>query len=183
MRKKWSIKMITEGGVLIALSVILSYIKVYTSPNGGSVTAGSMIPIMLFAIRWGMGPGVMVGATYGMIHFLLKPQFYHPIQFILDYPVAFGLLGLAGLGYMGRNRGAKGYFNLILGIILAISGRMMAHVISGAVFFAEYAGDKNAWLYSIGYNATYLIPELIISVLILLFIWKPISRNMVAEKG
>lgn len=180
MKKKWTIKMLTEGGVLIALSVILSYIKVYTAPNGGSVTAGSMIPIMLFAIRWGIGPGIMVGATYGMLDFLLKPQFYHPIQFILDYPVAFGLLGLAGLGYIGRNKDSNGYFNLLIGILLAIGGRMMAHVISGAVFFAEYAGDKNEWLYSIGYNATYLIPEFIISVVILLFIWKPIRRSIKA---
>nr|WP_300005819.1 energy-coupled thiamine transporter ThiT [Tissierella sp.] len=178
MNKRWSIRMLTEGGVLIALSVILSYIRVYTAPNGGSVTAGSMIPIMLFAIRWGIVPGVFVGATYGMLDFLLKPQFYHPVQFILDYPLAFGLLGLAGLGYIGKNKDTKGYFNLILGIILAIGGRMMAHVISGAVFFSEYAGDQNAWIYSIGYNATYLVPELIISVLILLFIWKPISRNV-----
>lgn len=178
MKKKWSIQMLAEGGVLIALSVILSYITVYKAPNGGSVTAGSMIPIMLFAIRWGVGPGLIVGGTYGILDFLLKPQFYHPIQFILDYPLAFGLLGFAGLGYIYINKDDKGYFNLILGVILAVVGRMISHVISGAVFFAEYAGDKNPWIYSILYNATYLVPELIISILILVFIWKPIRKTV-----
>lgn len=58
---------------------------------------------------------------------------------------------------------------------MAIGGRMLSHVLSGVVFFAEYAGDQNPWLYSIGYNATYLIPELIISIVILLLIWKPLK--------
>ncbi|MBC8590463.1 energy-coupled thiamine transporter ThiT [Wansuia hejianensis] len=179
MNKKNSIKMLTEGGMMIALSILLGRIKLYEAPMGGSVTAGSMIPLMLFAIRWGIIPGIAVGATYGLLDFMLKPQFYHPIQFILDYPMAFGLLGLAGLGYFTKNYDAKGYFNLILGIILGIGGRMISHVLSGVVFFAEYAGDKNPWIYSIQYNAYYLIPELIISIVVLALIWKPIKRTIV----
>lgn len=171
--------MLTEGGMMIALSILLGRIKLYEAPMGGSVTAGSMIPLMLFAIRWGIIPGIAVGATYGLLDFMLKPQFYHPIQFILDYPMAFGLLGLAGLGYFTKNYDAKGYFNLILGIILGIGGRMISHVLSGVVFFAEYAGDKNPWIYSIQYNAYYLIPELIISIVVLALIWKPIKRTIV----
>lgn len=170
--------MLTEGGMMIALSILLGRIKLYEAPMGGSVTAGSMIPLMLFAIRWGIIPGIAVGATYGLLDFMLKPQFYHPIQFILDYPMAFGLLGLAGLGYFTKNYDAKGYFNLILGIILGIGGRMISHVLSGVVFFAEYAGDKNPWIYSIQYNAYYLIPELIISIVVLALIWKPIKRTI-----
>lgn len=171
--------MLTEGGMMIALSILLGRIKLYEAPMGGSVTAGSMIPLMLFAIRWGIIPGIAVGATYGLLDFMLKPQFYHPIQFILDYPMAFGLLGLAGLGYFTKNYDAKGYFNLILGIILGMGGRMISHVLSGVVFFAEYAGDKNPWIYSIQYNAYYLIPELIISIVVLALIWKPIKRTIV----
>jgi thiamine transporter len=136
-----------------------------------------MIPILLFAIKWGVGPGVLVGATYGILDFILKPYFYHPIQFLLDYPIAFGLLGLAGIGSKkNENNKYKEYFSLILGIVLGIGGRMVSHVLSGVIFFSENAGDLNTWRYSIEYNATYLVPELIISIAVLVFIWKPLKR-------
>ena len=177
MNKRFNVRMLTEGGMMIALSVLLSHIKVYTLPNGGSVTAGSMIPLMIFAIRWGIGPGIIVGATYGILDFILKPYFYHPLQFILDYPLAFGLLGLAGLGYLSNKD--NGYTKLALGVTFGIAGRMLSHTLSGVVFFAEYAGDQNPWIYSIGYNMTYLVPELIISLLVLILIWKPLKRSII----
>lgn len=182
MKKRWSAKMLAEGGILIALSLLLSYIKIYTAPNGGSVTAGSMIPIMIFAIRWGIVPGIFIGATYGILDFILKPFFYNPFQFLLDYPIAFGLLGLAGLAYSSRKEGTRGYSTLLMGIFLAIGGRMIAHVLSGVIFFASYAGNQNPWIYSLGYNATYLVPEFIISVVIISLIWKPI-KNIVTSKN
>lgn len=176
MNKRLNVKMLTEGGMMIALAVLLSYIKIYTLPNGGSITAGSMIPLMIFAIRWGVGSGIAVGATYGVLDFILKPYFYHPVQFILDYPLAFGLLGLAGLGYLSNN--SNGYAKISLGITLGIAGRMLSHTLSGVIFFAEYAGDQNPWIYSIGYNASYLVPELIISLLVLVLIWKPLNKTI-----
>lgn len=176
-RKRNKVLILTEGGMMIALSVLLSYIIIYQAPNGGSVTAGSMIPIMLFAIRWGIGPGIAVGSVYGVLDFILKPFFYHPIQVILDYPIAYGLLGLAGIAYTLNNKNNKNnYVSLSLGITLAILARLISHVLSGVVFFSEYAGSQNAWLYSILYNATYLIPELIISLIILLIIYKPMQN-------
>src|SRR5690554_4930733 len=126
MKKKFNVKMITEGGMMIALAVLLSYIKIYTLPNGGSITAGSMIPLMIFAIRWGLGPGFLVGGTYGVIDFILKPYFYHPLQFILDYPLAFALLGFAGLAHIIKKD--KKFTNLFLGITLGIGGRALSHV-------------------------------------------------------
>lgn len=177
MNKRWNVRMLVEGGMMIALSTLLSYITIYEAPQGGSVSAGSMIPIMLFAIRWGLGPGFAVGTTYGILHFILKPSFYHPMQFIFDYPLAYGLLGLAGIGHIMKNRGeVKNLLNTILGVVLAIVGRSISHILSGVIFFSEYAGDMNPWLYSIIYNATYLIPELLISILVMVLIWKPLSR-------
>lgn len=178
MKRKFNVRMMTEGGIMIALSVLLSNIIIYQAPNGGSVSAGSMVPILLFSIRWGVGPGLLVGSLYGLLDFILKPYFYHPIQFLLDYPLAFGLLGLAGLGYINENRdNVKQYGLIIGGVALGIFGRMVSHVLSGVVFFAEFAGSQNPWIYSIVYNATYLIPEFIISALILVLIWKPL-RNI-----
>ncbi len=174
MGKKISIRMITEGGMMLALAVLLNQFKIYQAPNGGSISAGSMIPIMLFALRWGIGPGLALGATYGFLDFILKPYFYHPLQFILDYILAFGLLGLAGLGYNKEN--SKSTPKMVIGVILGVGARMVSHVLSGVVFFAEYAGNQNPWIYSIGYNATYLVPELIISLLVLLLIYRPLNR-------
>jgi len=178
MKKEWNVRMLTEGGMMIALATILSYIKVYESPNGGSVTAGSMIPIILFAIRWGLTPGLFVGATYGILQFILKPYFYHPVQFILDYPLAFGLLGLAGIAYHMNKNSLKGYFKIALAVFVAIMGRMASHVLAGVIFFAEYAGDQNVWIYSITYNLTYLVPEFIITCLVIWVIWKPLQKSL-----
>ncbi len=176
--KKWSVNMLAEGGVMIALSVLLSYIIVYQAPQGGSVTAGSMIPIMFFAMRWGVGPGVFVGAIYGVLHFILKPYFYHPLQFLLDYPIAYGFLGLAGIAAIKKikDMDGKDYFKVVFAVLLAIFGRMISHILSGVIFFAEYAGDQNPWVYSIIYNGQYLLPEFIISSIILVLLWKPLSR-------
>lgn len=176
MFKKFNIRMLTEGGMMLALAVLLNTIKIYQAPNGGSISAGSMIPVMLFALRWGISPGLVLGATYGLLDFILKPYFYHPMQFILDYILAFGLLGLAGIGYNSDGNDEKGNKGLIIGVILAISARMLSHVLSGVIFFAEYAGEQNPWIYSIIYNASYLVPELIISLVVLLLIWKPLRR-------
>lgn len=177
MKKKWSTRMLAEGGVMIALSILLSYIKIYQAPQGGSVTAGSMIPIMFFAMRWGIGPGVFVGIIYGILDFILKPYFYHPVQFLLDYPIAYGFLGLAGIATMKNGKtNRKEYFFIFLGVLLSIGGRFISHLLSGVIFFAEYAGDQNPWLYSIIYNAGYLVPELIISFIILVLLWKPLSK-------
>lgn len=176
-KKKMSIRLITEGGIMIALSALLSNIIIYQAPNGGSVSAGSMVPLLLFAIRWGTLPGIFVGSLYGILDFLLKPYFYHPVQFLLDYPVAFALLGLAGIGYIYSNKEKTNQNTMIImGVALGILGRLMSHVLSGVVFFSEYAGAQNPWIYSIVYNATYLIPEFFISIVILLLIWKPLKN-------
>lgn len=177
MNKKWNVRMLAEGGVMIALSILLSYIIIYEAPQGGSVTAGSMIPIMFFAMRWGVGPGAFVGATYGVLHFILKPNFYHPVQFLLDYLIAYGFLGLAGIAKMKSGKlNGKDYFKIFLGVLLSIGGRFISHLLSGVVFFAEYAENQNPWIYSAIYNGGYLVPELIISSIILMLLWKPLSK-------
>ncbi|RKD34255.1 energy-coupled thiamine transporter ThiT [Thermohalobacter berrensis] len=175
MNKMINTKLIAEGGVMIGLATLLSLIKVYEAPFGGSVTAGSMIPIMIFAARWGMLQGILVGSIYGVLQFILKPYFYHPVQFLLDYPIAFGLLGLAGIINI-KKKNKVNHLTLGIGILLAILGRFIAHLLSGVVFFYEYAGDMNPWLYSTLYNGSYLGIELIVSLIIILLIWKPVTK-------
>lgn len=180
--KKEKVKFLSESGIMIALATILSMIKIYEAPFGGSVTAGSMIPIILIGIRWGTLPGIIVGVVYGILQAVLEPYIVHPIQFILDYPIAFGLLGLSGLyknikRYELQNKVIE-YLGAILGIFIAILGRFFSHVLAGVVFFSENAADIDSWLYSLGYNGSYLSLELVISIIIIMLLWKTIRREI-----
>jgi thiamine transporter len=158
MMKNFSTKMLVEAGIMIALAQILSYVKIFEAPYGGSVTAGSMVPILFYAIRWGVGPGILAGIVYGILQFVLGPKYsFHILSILLDYVVAFGLLGLAGL----FRKDFKGVF---LGVFFGILGRFASTVLSGVIIWASYAPETmNPWIYSIVYNGAYLIPELIIS--------------------
>lgn len=178
--RKEKVRFLAESGIMIALATILSMIKVYEAPFGGSVTAGSMIPIILIGIRWGTLPGILVGIVYGILQAVLEPYIVHPVQFLLDYPIAFGLLGLSGIyrnikNVRLENRNME-YFGVIIGIFVAIFGRFISHVLAGVVFFSENAADINSWLYSLGYNGSYLSLELVISIVIIVLLWKPIRR-------
>lgn len=174
--KNSNIKMIVEAGILIALGYILSLFKVWQAPMGGSVTAGSMIPIMLFAIRWGYKKGILIAMVYGVVQFMLGPKWsYHPISILFDYIVAFGVLGFAGL--------LKGSINKsVISIFIAISLRYICHVISGVVVFASYAPETmSPIVYSLMYNSQYLIPEFIISAFIISLLYKPLKSNKILK--
>lgn len=174
--KKWSTKMIVEAGIMLALAVVLSRIKIYQSPQGGSVTAGSMIPILLFAMRFGAGPGIIVGITFGVLKMMLGGYIFSPIQAILEYPIAFGCLGLAGLTKWEDVLEQKYYLKTVVSTALAIGGRFVCHLLAGVIFFYEYAGDMNPWLYSMTYQASYLVPEFLVSAIILSLVWKPLRK-------
>ncbi|KXZ40123.1 thiamine transporter [Alkalithermobacter thermoalcaliphilus JW-YL-7 = DSM 7308] len=169
--KNLSTKMLVEAGVMIALAQILSYIKIFEAPYGGSVTAASMVPIIVYSIRWGIKPGLLVGVVYGILQFILGPKYsYHILSILFDYIVAFGVLGLSGL----LRKSTKGMF---LGVFLGIFLRFISHVISGAIVWGIYAPEgTNPWIYSIIYNGSYLLPELIISYIVFGFIYRPIKN-------
>ncbi|MDV3292665.1 MAG: energy-coupled thiamine transporter ThiT [Nitrososphaerales archaeon] len=161
-------RVLAEAGVMIALATALNAIKVFTFPEGGSITLGAMVPLLFFALRRGAKAGVVGGAVFGIIDVYFEPFVYNPFQFLLDYPLAFGALGLAGL-FKGRweGRGPQGLVTVI-GVAAGIAGRYCFHFLSGLVFFASYApaGESPA-LYSAIYNASYLIPEFVISAAVI----------------
>lgn len=169
--KKMSTKMLVEAGVMIALAQILSYVKIYEFPFGGSVTLGSMIPIIIFAIRWGSKPGILVGMVYGFLQFALGTKFsYHPIGIFLDYIFAFGALGLAGLF-------KKNIFSMVGSVLLAMFGRFTFHFISGVFLWYMYAPEgMNVYLYSLIYNGSFMLPEFIISAVFVCLLYKPLKR-------
>jgi len=151
-------KILAEMATSIALAYALSLIVPFRMPQGGSITAVSMIPILWFALRRGPKMGVSEGIVYGFVRTLRQPFIVHPIQFLLDYPLAFGALGLAGLFKKQP----------ILGVVVGIAGRFLCHFLSGVIFFAAYApAGMNPAVYSAVYNGSYLIVELAFSVIVM----------------
>lgn len=180
-KSKFSTKMLAEAGIMLALAQVLSMIELFKLPQGGTVTPGSMVPIIIFALRWGFGPGVLVGIVYGIMQMLLGGYVLVPIQALLDYPLAYGALGVMGILHnyyeqITEANAKKSYIVICIGTAIVIAIKLMCHVVSGVVFFSEYAGDMNPWLYSIGYNGSFLGVELIITVIVLTLLLKPISK-------
>lgn len=160
--KKWSARMLANAALVIALSFILSYIRLYKMPQGGSITLASMLPIFMFAYAYGTAPGMLVGMAYGVLQFIQDAYFVHPVELLLDYPLAFAMLGLAGLA--GRFSDQWGF---IPGIVLGAFGRFVCAFLSGVIFFGMYAPEgQNVLVYSAVYNGFYLIPETIICLVI-----------------
>lgn len=157
----------------IALASVLSFIKPIDLPYGGSMTLFSMFFITFIGSLYGAKIGVMTGISYGILQFLFGPYIFHPMQILFDYPIAFGCLGLSGLLHKkdlqsGLSK-SKFKTSLILGYVIGVFGRYIFHVISGYIFFKEYAPvGQNALLYTLGYNATYIVPELVLTIIILL---------------
>lgn len=157
---KSSKKQLTFSALAIAMATVTSYLKVVSLPFGGSITFFSMFFICFVGYLYGAKAGFVTGAAYGVLQFIIEPYVYHPVQVLLDYPLAFGALGLAGI----CNSSKAG---LVKGVLIGITGRYICHVASGYIFFADYAGDSNVILYTLGYNATYIVPEMILTILLL----------------
>jgi len=143
--------------MFVALATVLSYFKLFSLPQGGSVTAASMVPILWLALRRGPIVGLFGATVYGLIQLVVEPFIFHPAQVLLDYPIAFGMLGLAGF-FQKRP---------FIGVNIGIIGRFLAHFISGIIFFADYAPEgMHPAIYSAVYNGGYLLAELAISIYI-----------------
>ncbi len=153
--KASSTRVVAETVVFVALSAVLSYVKLFSLPQGGSVTAASMVPLLWLSLRRGAKIGLFACTVYGFVQLAVEPFIAHPAQVLLDYPIAFGALGLAGLF---QNRP-------FIGINVGIAGRFLAHFVSGVVFFAAFAPEgMSPMVYSALYNGSYLLPELAISI-------------------
>ncbi len=169
-RKTWTAKSMAYAALSIALSFVLSYIKIWRMPNSGSVTLASMLPLMLFAASYGVGPGLLAGAAYGMLQYLQGGWFVHPIQFLLDYPLAFALIGLAGLYRFLPKAWSK--WSLYAAMVLGALGRCLSATLAG-IFYWETA----PWA-SLVYNGAYLVPDTLICIVLAVFVGKRIMKMM-----
>lgn len=175
-KSRLRVRVLCEGAVLLALAIVMNWLSkvVFANmPNGGSVSL-AMFPILLYAHRWGVGRGVLVGFAYGTLDMLLDGGYAWGWQSILlDYLLAYSALGLGGL-FRGK---AWGIFP---GIAVGCLGRFAVHYFSGVTIYkilipTEIEGFgifANAHLYSLVYNGVYMLPNMVIAAVIagLLFI-------------
>lgn len=170
-------KMLVHAAISIALSFALSYVKLFRMPQAGSVTLGSIVPICLFAYMYGFRKGALIAVIHGVLQTISDPWVIHPLQAIIDYPIAFGLLSLAGLL---KNVKLPKQVGFALGILAGGLGRYTAHVISGATYFYIYAPEgQNAWVYSLGYNLVIIADFAIAMVLGALLLTSPQIQKIV----
>lgn len=155
-RKMSDTRSIVYGAISIALSFALSYAKLFKLPQGGSVTFASLLPIMVYCCMFGTRRGLVVCTIYGVLQALQDPFIIHPMQFLLDYPLAFGLIGVSGIFMEKGVFKEKKIVAFLLGGIIAVVLRYACHVCSGVFAFADYADlDKygSAIVYSMAYNS------------------------------
>lgn len=159
----------------IALAVVCSMIKLFEMPMGGSVTLLSMLFIVLIAYWYGPSVGLMTAVAYGLVQFVMEPIFYTLPQMLLDYPLAFGALGLAG--FFNKKK-----FGLQIGYLIGVLGRFLLATLSGLIFFASYAPEgMHPLVYSLGYNASYLLPEAIVTLLLISI--QPVAKALARVKA
>ena len=161
-------RVLAEAAVAVALAFVLGLIKVFQMPFGGSISL-DMVPLILLALRQGPFVGIVAGAAYGLLDLAIEPFIVHPVQVLFDYPLAFGVLGLAGF-FRPTIGGA------IVGTVVAVLARFLCHFVSGVVFFASYAPEGwNPYVYSAAYNLAYLVPSLIIAILVVVVLLRALE--------
>ncbi len=158
---KLTVRQLVFCAMSLALGTLLSEIKIIDFPWGGSATLLSMLVICLPGYLFGLGAGLMTGVAYGVLQILVDPYILFPLQLVMDYLLAFGALGLSGLFASSKNGLVKGY-------LAGILGRYVFVVLSGCIFFAEYAWE--GWPvvpYSLVYNGIYIFAEAAITLVLL----------------
>ena len=171
LTKKQKIRRIVETALMLALSTILAELAVVKFPFGGSVTIFSQVPMVVISYRYGVKWGIFSGLAMGVIQTLFGLGNFayvsgivaYLILLLADYIIAFGALGLGG---MFKNVIKNQPVSIALGGAVVSVIRFICHFISGVTVWADYTnGAKEVWLYSLGYNGGYMLPELIITVI------------------
>lgn len=167
--KKNTTTTMVVSALLVALSIALNQITLFQMPQGGSVSVLGMLPIVICAYLFGTRRAVMCGMCVGLLDLILKPYVVHPVQLLLDYPFAFGAIGFAGIIFAMKKEG------FIPAYLVGALGRLIMAVLSGVIFFGMYAPEgMNPFIYSLGYNASYIGAESAITCIVLAI---PAVRN------
>lgn len=172
--KRFTAKRLVFCAAAVALGTVLSNVKLFHFPTGGSITLLSMLIACLPGYWYGLTTGIVTGIAYGALQLIVDPYVLHPMQVIVDYFLAFGAFGLSGL-FMNAKHG------LIKGYLAAVLGRYVFVVISGWIFFGMYAWEGwNPLAYSLVYNGIYIFSEAAVTVLLLFL--PPVKNAMARVK-
>ncbi|MDO4620625.1 MAG: energy-coupled thiamine transporter ThiT [Lachnospiraceae bacterium] len=167
-----SAKQIAFSAAAVALAIVTSYIKLIHMPMGGSATLCSMLFLVLIGYWYGPAVGIMAGLAYGCVDFILNPYIVSLPQVLVDYPLAYGALGISGFFSHKKN-------GLLTGYIAGVLGRYFFATLSGVIFFGMYAPENMGALgYSLAYNGGYLGAEAAITIVLLLI---PAVRKAMAQ--
>lgn len=183
--------MLTEGAIMVALATVLSFIVIYRLPWDGAITLLSMLPICLYSIKYGIKKGLITAFAYSLIQFFqgiglglfgwgLSPMALVGCIFF-DYIFAFTVIGFAGLW---RKKGAVGWIG---GTVFALFLRFACHFISGVLIFHSFGelwegfSTNNTFLYSLLYNGSYMLPEMVFTAIGAFILFKiPQTRKMLS---
>lgn len=176
-----TVRRLCEGALLVAVAQVLGFIKLWEMPWGGSICL-SMMPIFLFACRWGVGSGLLAGFVLGVLQFMFDGGFALGWQSILgDYLVAFTVLGLAGLF-------ARKPWGVFAGTVAGSAARFLVHYVVGATIWAEYMPEEffgmtmtTPWFYSLLYNGFYMLIDMVLCLVIFAVAYKPLRKYFTGE--
>lgn len=179
--KTFNTKAIAFSGVALALATIIAaFIKLPSLPLGGSITLFSMLVICFIGYCYGPVVGITASVAFGVLQFIIGPYVVHPLQVLLDFPLAFGALGLSGFFHNAKNGLIKGY-------LVGVLGRFIVHCISGVIFYTAYVGsfggDVAAIWTGIVYNMTYIVPEAVATLILLAIPAVRHALNQIKEIG
>jgi thiamine transporter len=167
------VQKMTFLSMMLALALVLEIVSslFFRMPEGGSFSLVA-IPIWLVGLRYHWRSAVFVGVATGVLQGLfIPPYIVHPIQYLLDYGVAFGVLGFGAVFAKQATSSTRQLTALVLGVLLVLVVRYLVHVTTGIFYFPEYAGDQIVWMYSLGYNATYMAPYALATLLVTPPVW------------
>ena len=164
---------ITESAIMIALSVVLSMVKIFTLPQGGSITAASMVPLLVISFRYGPKWGTFTAFVYSLVSMItgfsappVATFMNYLLMVLLDYVLAFSCLGMASL--FAKVIPGHRIVSIGFGSFIAVFIRLVCHVLSGVIIWESYAPEgMSAWVYSINYNGSYMFCEIIVSTMVM----------------
>jgi thiamine transporter len=167
-------KILAEIIIFVAMAGALALVShfFFELPQGGTINIG-MVPIFWLALRRGPKIGIFAGAVLGVVDLAIEPFVVNPAQFILDYPLAFACLGLAGFFRNIRVAGP------VIGVVVGGTGRFLSHFTSGVIYFPQYAPPgMSPIVYSAVYNGIYMVPSIIICAFAIFLLQKSNTLNL-----
>ena len=176
MTNKLNIRMLCEGAVLIAIALILGQLRLYEFPNGGSISL-EMLPMFIFITRWGFRNGLIGCFAFGILQIFVEGAIsWGWVSMILDFIVAFGVMGLGGL-FRGKIWPAS---------IVAAAARFVVHFISGITVYRILVPTElfnltftNPWIYSLAYNGSYIVVDLVLCLVVIAALSaSPVTRRL-----